>query len=73
MRGQMGVEVEPYEMLEMVRAIDTLDAAKVAEGVAYVKTNWTFKKAWRPNCPAWKSSPTPALLKNLPRMSAASM
>ena len=45
MRGEIGVEVEPYEMLEMVRAIDTLDAAKVAEGVEYVKTNWTFKKA----------------------------
>ena len=26
MRGQLGVEVEPYEMLEMVRAIDTLEA-----------------------------------------------
>jgi len=45
MRGQIGVEVEPYEMLEMVRAIDTLDAEKVAEGIAYVKNNWTFKKA----------------------------
>ena len=45
MRGQIGVEVEPYEMLEMVRAIDTLDAAKVAEGVAFVKENWVFKKA----------------------------
>ena len=45
MRGQIGVEVEPYEMLEMVRAIETLDAEKVAEGIEYVKTNWTFKKA----------------------------
>ena len=45
MRGQIGVEVEPYEMLEMVRAIDTLDADKVAEGIEYVKTNCTFKKA----------------------------
>ena len=44
MRGQIGVEVEPYEMLEMVRAIDTLDAAKVAEGVKFVKENWVFKK-----------------------------
>ena len=44
MRGQIGVEVEPYEMLEMVRAIDTLDAAAVAEGVAFVKNNWVFKK-----------------------------
>jgi len=45
MRGQLGVEVEPYEMLEMVRAIDTLEAEKIAEGIEYVKTNWTFKKA----------------------------
>ena len=44
MRGQIGVEVEPYEMLEMVRAIDTLEAEKVAEGVKFVKDNWTFKK-----------------------------
>lgn len=44
MRGQIGVEVEPYEMLEMVRAIDTLDADKIAEGVAFVKNNWIFKK-----------------------------
>ena len=45
MRGQLGVEVEPYEMLEMVRAIETLEPAKVAEGIEYVKTNWNFKKA----------------------------
>ena len=44
MRGHIGVEVEPYEMLEMVRAVDTLDAAAVAEGVNFVKTNWVFKK-----------------------------
>ena len=45
MRGQIGVEVEPYEMLEMVRAIDTLDAEAIAEGVSFVKNNWVFKKA----------------------------
>ena len=45
MRGQMGVEVEPYEMLEMVRAIDTLDADQVAAGVQFVKENWKFEKA----------------------------
>ncbi len=44
MRGQMGVEVEPYEMLEMVRAVDTLDAAEIADGVAFVRSNWIFKK-----------------------------
>ena len=45
MRGQIGVEVEPYEMLEMVRAIDTLEAQSIAEGVRFVKENWVFKKA----------------------------
>ena len=45
MRGRIGVEVEPYEMLEMVRAIDTLDAEAIAEGVNFVKENWVFKKA----------------------------
>ena len=44
MRGQIGVEVEPYEMLEMVRAIDTLDAQKVADGINFIKENWVFKK-----------------------------
>lgn len=45
MRGQIGVEVEPYEMLEMVRTIDTLDAQAIAEGVQFVKENWVFQKA----------------------------
>ena len=44
LRGEIGVEVEPYEMLEMVRALDTLDPAAVAEGVAFVKENWVFRK-----------------------------
>ena len=44
MRGQLGVEVEPYEMLEMVRELDNLDAAAVAEGVKFVKENWKFEK-----------------------------
>lgn len=44
MRGQIGVEVEPYEMLEMVRAVDALCEDAVAEGVAFVKNNWVFKK-----------------------------
>ena len=44
MRGQLGVEVEPYEMLEMVRALDTLEPDKIAEGVKYVKETWKFEK-----------------------------
>ena len=44
MRGQIGVEVEPYEMLEMVLATETLDPAAIEEGLAYVKENWAFQK-----------------------------
>lgn len=44
MRGKIGVEVEPFEMLEMVQNIEKLDPAKVAEGVKFVKDNWVFKK-----------------------------
>ena len=44
MRGQIGVEVEPYEMLEMVRALDTLKAEDIAEGIRFVKENWKFEK-----------------------------
>ena len=40
MRGQIGVEVEPFEMLEMMREVEKLDAARVADGVRYVKENW---------------------------------
>lgn len=44
MRGQIGVEVEPFEMLEMVQNLEKLDADAVAEGVRFVKENWVFKK-----------------------------
>ncbi len=44
MRGKIGVEVEPYEMLEMVRATQELEAADIAAGVKFVKENWVFQK-----------------------------
>ena len=44
MRGQIGVEVEPFEMLEMVNNIETLSAEDINEGINFVKTNWVFKK-----------------------------
>lgn len=44
MRGQLGVEVEPFEMLEMVQNMELLDEVKVAEGITYVKENWLFEK-----------------------------
>ena len=44
LRGQIGVEVEPFEMLEMVQNMDKLDASKIKEGMDYVKNNWVFMK-----------------------------
>ena len=44
MRGKIGVEVEPFEMLEMVQNLEKLDPEKIAEGVRFVKENWVFKK-----------------------------
>ena len=45
MRSQIGVEVEPFEMLEMVQNMEKLDPAAVADGIKFVKENWVFKKA----------------------------
>lgn len=44
MRGQLGVEVEPFEMLEVVQNIEQLDPKEIAENIAFVKTNWAFDK-----------------------------
>ena len=44
MRRDIGVEVEPYEMLEMVQTMEKLEPAQIAEGVAFVKSNWRFEK-----------------------------
>ena len=44
MRGQIGVEVEPFEMLEMVQLSQKLDEEKVADGVQYVRSHWKFER-----------------------------
>lgn len=44
MRGQLGVEVEPFEMLEMVQNLEKLKPSEIADGVKFVKENWVFKK-----------------------------
>lgn len=44
MKGQIGVEVEPFEMLEMVQNVETLNEESIAEGVSFVKKNWIFLK-----------------------------
>ncbi|MEN6593685.1 MAG: hypothetical protein ABFC31_01880 [Clostridiaceae bacterium] len=45
LRGQLGVEVEPFEMLEIVQNLETLDLEEIAENIAFVKANWVFDKA----------------------------
>jgi len=44
MRGQIGIEVEPFEMLEMVQLADQLDPAEVQKGVRFVRENWKLEK-----------------------------
>jgi hypothetical protein len=44
MRGQIGVEVEPFEMLEMVQNVEKLDSEDVRKGVEFVRQNWKFEK-----------------------------
>lgn len=42
--SKLGVEVEPFEMLEMVQNLENLDETKVYKAVEYVKSNWKFQK-----------------------------
>ncbi len=42
LRKQIGIEVKPYEMLEMVQTSETIDEAAIDEGIAYVKSAWHF-------------------------------
>lgn len=44
MRGRLGVEVEPFEMLEMVRNMEKLETEEIEKGIAYVKESWSFEK-----------------------------
>ena len=44
MRHRFGVEVEFFEMLEMVQNLDRLDPAEVERGVRFVRENWEIQK-----------------------------
>ena len=44
LRARLGVEVEPFEMLEMVQNLEKLSPEKVAEWKSYVLDNWKFQK-----------------------------
>ena len=43
MRGQLGVEVEPFEMLEMVQRIDQLDDKDIEKLVGEMEKEWTYQ------------------------------
>ena len=49
LRRDLGVEVEPYEMLEMVRALDSLDETIVQEEIDYINKNWVLEKPCDPS------------------------
>lgn len=44
LRAKIGVEVEPFEMLEMVQNLEHVDEGKVREGLRYVRENWIIQK-----------------------------
>lgn len=44
LRGKIGVEVEPFEMLEMLQNTEHLEAAQIQEAMDYVKKSWKFVK-----------------------------
>ncbi|MDR0710614.1 MAG: hypothetical protein LBF77_11175, partial [Spirochaetaceae bacterium] len=44
MRGQLGVEVEPFEMLEMIQNTEKVEKTAVEESLTFVKNNWEFEK-----------------------------
>jgi len=48
LRGRVGPEVEPFEMLEMVQAMDQLDPRAVAALSADVAQRWSFVKPPQP-------------------------
>ena len=47
MRGQLGVEVEPFEMLEMVQRIDKLDEKDIEKLVGEMEKEWTYQQIGR--------------------------
>lgn len=49
LRRDLGVEVEPYEMLEMVRALETLDENAVQEEIDYINEHWVMEKPCDPS------------------------
>lgn len=43
LRQKIGVEVEPFEMLEMLQNVESLKPEEISKAVEYVKINWTIE------------------------------
>lgn len=46
LRSQIGIEVEPFEMLEMMQNLETVSEEKVLEWIRYIKKNWSISGAY---------------------------
>ncbi len=44
LRADIGIEVEPFEMLEVVQNLEKLDHDEILKGIQFVKNNWVFLK-----------------------------
>lgn len=44
LRSQIGVEVEPFEMLEIEQKAQKVTRDEIEKGIAFVRENWTFTK-----------------------------
>jgi len=44
LRGLIGVEVEPFEMLEIMQNLETLDEKMISDGIRFINSNWKFAK-----------------------------
>ncbi|MEA4890751.1 MAG: hypothetical protein VB070_14935 [Clostridiaceae bacterium] len=44
LRREIGIEVECFEMLEIIRNIDTLDDCDISETMKYCREHWHFEK-----------------------------
>lgn len=44
LRAEIGVEVEPFETLEIIQNIEKLSRKDIDDGIKHVKENWRFEK-----------------------------
>ena len=43
-RSRFGIEIEPFEMLEMVQGVEKVSNESVADALSYIKSNWKFQE-----------------------------